>query len=159
LTKEKNVVITNHENIFLQCRVKMRIVVSWQSPQRDAKDTNHISVWKPDVLIKISVLFHPGELHEQFQLEFIWNTCVSVTKKQLALSYLSLKMESSAGEATEDCSDVLPEGSYICFIWGLKMNCHLSSPSSAGYEQWAISTSTFRHCVCVLFRSLQCPWV
>jgi len=81
LTKEKNVVITNHENIFLQCRVKMRIVVSWQSPQRDAKDTNHISVWKPDVLIKISVLFHPGELHEQFQLEFIWNTCVSVTKK------------------------------------------------------------------------------
>jgi len=99
------------------------------------------------------------ELHEQFQLEFIWNTCVSVTKKQLALSYLSLKMESSAGEATEDCSDVLPEGSYICFIWGLKMNCHLSLPSSAGYEQWAISTSTFRHCVCVLFRSLQCPWV
>ncbi len=34
----------------------------------------------------------------------------------LTLNPISLKIESSAGEIAEDCSDVLPEGSYMLHL-------------------------------------------
>lgn len=34
----------------------------------------------------------------------------------LTLNPISLKMKSSAGEIAEDCSDVLPEGSYMLHL-------------------------------------------
>ncbi len=44
---------------------------------------------------------------------------ISVFCLMLTLNPISLKIESSAGEIAEDCSDVLPEGSYMLHLGSL----------------------------------------